>query len=113
MTGSPGGDDGAVTGAVGLDVAFAEPVLFDAVTLTFRTAPTSVFVTTYVDPVAPAIAAHVEPVVMQRDHWYVYEIGGVPAHAPGAAVNVWPDCAVPLIVGTLKFTGGWFGAPAA
>ena len=42
---------------------------------------------------------------MHRRHWYAYEIGCVPDHEPGSAVNVWPTCAVPEMVGAAVLLG--------
>jgi hypothetical protein len=49
--------------------------------------------------------AQFAPDESHRCHWYAYEIGAVPDHVPGAAVNVCPACAVPEIVGALVLAG--------
>ena len=50
----------------------------------------------YEEPVAPAMLEHAG---VQRCHWYVYEIGGVPDHAPVDTVSFWPTVTVPAITG--------------
>jgi hypothetical protein len=95
----------ACTTAVCADVAVADPAEFDAVTATRIVEPTSAETSVYAAAVAPEILTQFAPEESQRCHWYAYEIGAVPDHVPGAAVNVCPACEVPEIVGALVLAG--------
>jgi hypothetical protein len=94
----------APTTAVACDVADDESA-FDAVTTTRRVEPTSPELTAYAAVVAPRMFVQLLPPASQRRHWYAYEIGCVPVHAPGSAVSVFPSCAMPVIVGGDVFDG--------
>jgi len=63
-----GGETGAVTTAVGPDVAAADPLRLLAVTMTRTVAPESVVETLYVCAEAPVIARQLAPVDPQRSH---------------------------------------------
>jgi len=63
-----GGVGFAATTPVAAEAAEAEPALFDAVTTVRSVEPTSVLVTAYVLPVAPAMSAQLLPVLSQRRH---------------------------------------------
>jgi hypothetical protein len=71
---NPGHEDPAETGALTTAVAFeraeADPELFVAVTCARTVAPTSPEPREYDLDVAPEIAEHASPVVLQRTHWY-------------------------------------------
>src|SRR5438046_8193200 len=57
------------TTVIGLDGAALEPALFDAVTTTRRSPPTSPEATTYVEEMAPGRSAQVPPALEHRCHW--------------------------------------------
>ena len=76
----------------------------EAVTATWRVAPTSTSVSAYVLPVAPGTAVHPPALAEQRDHWYAYAVG-LSVQVPGVAVSVWPDWAVPWMPGAAVATG--------
>jgi hypothetical protein len=82
------------------------PATFVAVTATRIRVPTSVEVSVYAAPVAPAIAAQVVPARSQRRHWWVYIIGDVPDHVPVSAVSVEPAVVPPTTIGDVVFVGG-------
>jgi hypothetical protein len=96
----------AATTAVGADTAAEVPATFDAVTATRSVDPMSVAVALKLVPVAPAISIQLVPPLSHRRHWYAYEMGAVPVHVPGLAVNVPPSIAEPAIVGAAVLTGG-------
>ena len=45
------------------------------------------------------------PSALQRCHWYVKAMSGVPVHVPGSAVSVPPSRAAPSIVGVDVLSG--------
>src|SRR4051794_1225889 len=98
----------ATTAAVKFEKAVAEAGRgLLAVTIADTSDPTSALTSTYVEPVAPLIGAHLAVTGSQRCHWYVNENGGVPLHTPLlTTVSVSPSFAVPAIVGRVVFTGG-------
>lgn len=77
-------DGGAVTTAVGEEVATAEPFLFDAVTATAIVEPTSFAESEYVVAVAPSMGAQLAP---HRCHWN-WNVACGPLQLPVVAVNV-------------------------
>lgn len=92
--------------------AAAVPSEFEAVTCTRRRDPTSAATSVYVAPVAPAIASHPEPELLQRCHWNAKLIGGVPSQLPVPATSVWPLTAGPEIEGgDVLFGAAWGSAP--
>jgi hypothetical protein len=77
-------DGGAVTTAVGEEVATAEPFLFDAVTATAIVEPTSSAESEYVVAVAPSMGAQLAP---HRCHW-IWKVACGPLQLPVVAVSV-------------------------
>jgi hypothetical protein len=93
------------TGVCAEDAGVPGPAEFDAVTTTRNVNETSAACTTYVEPVAPEIAAQFAPPESQRFHTYAYPVGPFD-HDPVLAVNVCPETALPETVGGAVFTGG-------
>jgi hypothetical protein len=100
--------DGAtpVTGELTADAALADPAVLVAVTRTTNALPTSAPASVYACAVAPVTSTQLLPSVLQRRHWYAYEIGVDPDQMPGDAVSVCPSWVVPVIVGAVLFAGG-------
>jgi hypothetical protein len=77
-------DDAAATVPLCVEVAVAEPSLFEAVTATRIVKPASVLERVYEELVAALTSLQEAPVVSQRRHWYEYDVGEllqVPADA--------------------------------
>jgi hypothetical protein len=64
-----GGAGAAFTTAVGTDVAFADPSLFEAATRTRRVLLESAETSLYVSLLAPEMLAQLPPLSSQRRHW--------------------------------------------
>ena len=88
--------------SVGKDVADAERSSLRATTRTRSVSPTSPGCTTYVRPVAWAIALQPAPSASHRRQVNAYERFD-PFHDPGLAVSVAPTTGVPEIVGRAVF----------
>ena len=99
------------TMAVGAEVAVPERFAFRAVTRTRTRKPRSAVRRTYVLAVAPAMSVHdVVASALQCSHWNANAVG-LPLHAPGSAVSVWPTRAVPATVGSDVFFGAALAVP--
>src|SRR6266542_5063263 len=98
----------AVTFAVAALVAAAEPLELLPITPTRSVLPRSLFFTTYVVVVAPAMLWQPAPLPSHTSHWYWNVIGDAPVQVPGLAVSVLPLEASPLIVGA-DVAAGTFG----
>ena len=95
----------AATTAVTTDTAVELPAAFVPVTFDRSVLPTSAETAVYVDDVAPARSTQLAPAALQRCHWYVYVIVGVPVQVPVVDDSARPSVAVPETTGTTVFTG--------
>ena len=66
----------------------------------------------YVTPFASAMSAQASPVSSHRCHWIV-NVREPASQVPFAAVSVWPEAAVPAIVGRVVAAGGGGGDTTA
>ena len=96
----------AATTPVTTETADELPAAFVPVTFDRSVLPTSAATAVYVDDVAPARSTQLAPAALQRCHWYVYVIVGVPVHVPVVDDSARPSRAVPETTGTTVFTGG-------
>src|SRR3954453_912679 len=106
--GTPAAGGGAPRGwkgSVAFEVAVAEPSALRAVTRTRSVLPWSAPRTRYDDESAPPMFAQPLPCVLQRRHWYAYEIVLALVQVPVDAVSVSPTWAVPVILGSAVLTG--------
>jgi hypothetical protein len=94
-----------VTTSVVFETAVEEPDVFVAVTSTRIAAPTSLLVSRYDCMAAPVMDEQLLPLVSQRFHWNLYDIGSLPLHVPELAISVCPSFAVPETLGLLVDEG--------
>ena len=95
---------GAVTTAVGWDVAWAVPLELLPVTTIRMLLPTSALATTYEVFVAPAIFEQTP--LWQDRHCQERLGGGLPDHVPDVAVSVRPTSGMPSMAGGTVLEGG-------
>jgi hypothetical protein len=85
-----------------------DPYAFVALTFTKKVWPRSpdriVWRIVVEGDVAEATVMQFVPVLLQRNHWYVYDVTPF-FQVPADAVKVWPTAAVPPIVGAAVFAG--------
>ena len=97
-----------MTTAVTSDAAVLEPPAPEAVTATRSVEPMSAARAVYVTPVSPGMSAHALPVASHSCHRIV-NASEPASQVPFAAVSVWPEAAVPEIVGGAVAAGGGGG----
>jgi len=103
----------AATTPVGVDVAFAEPVLLVAVARTRSVYPASASVRRKPSVFADGTSTQLAPAASHRSHWNRKVIGSAPPHVPLLAARASPTWAVPVITGGVRFEGGASGVPVS